>query len=158
MVLIYDTAKNTFTFFVCLLAGTISCTDVTMLSISIYCYLSNDSENEDAHCWNGTSHLTNPWKHIKFLLVPTSIFHWSCVLECHVAGDLIFAAPPDAIPTGPAPPNVIPAAHNAGLTWMGTETTSLRELRLRQILPLLPPTSALFPRRRRICSRPLFRS
>jgi hypothetical protein len=66
------------------------------------------------------------------------------VLECHVTGDLIFVAPPDAIPTGPATLDVVPAVRNVGSTWMGTETT-LRELRLRRI-PL--PTSALFPRRR----------
>jgi hypothetical protein len=76
------------------------------------------------------------------------------VLECHVTGDLIFAALPDVIPTGPAPPNTIPTARNAGSTWMGIGTTSLRELRLRQIPPLLPLTSALFPRRHRIYSRP----
>jgi hypothetical protein len=76
------------------------------------------------------------------------------VLECHVTGDLIFAAPPDAILTSLAPPNAVPAARNAGSTWMGTRTTSLRELRLRRIPPLPPLTSALFPRRRRICSHP----
>jgi hypothetical protein len=86
------------------------------------------------------------------------------VLECHVTGDLIFAAPPDAIhrrpappdaiPNGPTPPDAVPAARNAGSTWMGTGTTSLRELRLWRIQPPPPSTSALFPRRHRICSRP----
>jgi hypothetical protein len=68
------------------------------------------------------------------------------VLECHVTSDLIFAAPPDAI-------HHCPAVHNARSTWMGTGT-SLKELRLRWIPSPPPTTSAIFPRHRRICSRP----
>jgi hypothetical protein len=43
-------------------------------------------------------------------------------------------APPDAIPTGPTPPDIIPAPRNAGLIMDGYQDYSLREVRLRQIL------------------------